>query len=42
MYRPSFANKKSNEILEVKDLLKIIDIKDIIVTWNALKVALNK
>ncbi len=31
-----FVNEKSNEIPAVKDLLKIIDIKDTVVTWDAL------
>ena len=31
-----FVDEKSNEIPAVKDLLKIIDIKDIVVTWDAL------
>jgi len=31
-----FVDEKSNEIPAVKDLLKIIDIKDTVVTWDAL------
>ena len=31
-----FVDEKSNEIPAAKDLLKIIDIKDAIVTWDAL------
>ena len=31
-----FVDEKSNEIPATKDLLKIIDIKDTIVTWDAL------
>ncbi len=31
-----FVNEKSNEIPAMKDLLKIIDVKDTIVTWDAL------